>query len=300
MPLNVLEDSCSDSIIRLIKRDVNRSILPQVNFNSIEDGKLNILIPDLSPDQVDPAKLEGYDTIVFLTHWQQQMYNLFLEVPYSSGIVMGDAIDPLAEHEKPRLSTNILYVGDIDKGLDIVIASFKKLTKRKFPDARLIVCTQRSRGENLSPKENKFIQSELVSNTKIDWYQTCDEDFLKGVYYRSHIFAYPTNYPDVSYTHLIRAMSASCFCLHSSHGSLPETSLGLTSMYGYNENKLQHSDKFASELEGALNIYKHKGLRASMMRKLQKQKSSVDNVYDWKKKSYQWNEFLINLLKNNG
>jgi len=57
-----------------------------------------------------------------------------------------------------------------------------------------------------------------------------------------------------------------------------------------------HANKFTSELEGTLNIYNHKGLRASMMRELENRKSSIDDVYNWKKRSYQWNDLLLNLL----
>ena len=295
MPPNIVTENCSDHIIRLIKRDVNQTILPKFSFNSVVVVRINILIPHLPPDQVDPEEIKRYDLIVFFNYWQQQMYNLFLDVPYSNGIVMRDAIDPIVTHEKPRLSTNILYAGNMDKGLDIVLASFKRLTKRKFPNARLIVCTDRGNKRKL-PSHLEGLESELISNTKIDWYRKCDDDFMRGVYYRSHIFAYPTDYPEVSYTPLIRAMSASCFCLHSSYGSLPETSLSNTSMYGYDEDRLQHANKFTSELEGTLNIYNHKGLRASMMRELENRKSSIDDVYNWKKRSYQWNDLLLNLL----
>lgn len=296
MPPNLLNENCSGSIINLIQRDVNPTVLPQINFNSVEEEYINILIPHLSPDQVDASDLEGYDAIVFFSHWQQQMYNLFLDVPYSSGIVMKNAIDPMPLVEKPRKGVGLLYVGDMNKGLDIVLSAFKKLTKRKYTEARLVVCARPIAG-----RDGDTMIKELTSNPRIKWYKSVDEELLNGLYNQSHIFVYPTNYPEVSYTPLIKAMSSGCMCIHSSYGSLPETALDMTAMYGYHEDKMQHSIHFTRELDNALNIYNHSGLRRSMMRTLIDQKKLVDNIYDWKKRSYQWNELLINFaIKNNG
>jgi glycosyltransferase involved in cell wall biosynthesis len=296
MPPNLLNKNCSGSIIDLIKRDVNPTILPQINFNSVEEEYINILIPHLSPDQVDVSDLEGYDAIVFFSHWQQQMYNLFLEVPYSSGIVMKNAIDPMPLVEKPRKSVGLLYVGDMDKGLDIVLSAFKKLTKRKYTDSRLVVCSKPVAG-----KDADTIIQEMNSNPRVKWYKSVDEELLDGLYNQSHIFLYPTNYPEVSYTPLIKAMSSGCMCIHSSYGSLPETALDLTSMYGYHEDKMQHTINFTRELDNALSIYNHKGLRRSMIQTLNAHKKIVDNVYNWKNRSYQWNELLLNFIaQNNG
>jgi glycosyltransferase involved in cell wall biosynthesis len=224
------------------------------------------------------------------------MYNLFLEVPYSSGIVMKNAIDPMPLVEKPRKSVGLLYVGDMDKGLDIVLSAFKKLTKRKYTDSRLVVCSKPVAG-----KDADTIIQEMNSNPRVKWYKSVDEELLNGLYNQSHIFLYPTNYPEVSYTPLIKAMSSGCMCIHSSYGSLPETALDLTSMYGYHEDKMQHTINFTRELDNALSIYNHKGLRRSMIQTLNAHKKIVDNVYNWKNRSYQWNELLLNFIaQNNG
>lgn len=292
---NTLNENCSDSIINLIKRDVNPTILSKINFNSLKFGYVNILIPHLSPDQYDPDDIEGYDAIIFFSHWQQQMYNLYLDIPYSRGIVMKNAIEPLKNVEKLRRGINILYVGDMDKGLDIAISAFKKLSKKKFTESRLIVCSRRIAG-----KEANYIIKEMESSPKIKWHQSVDSELLDELYHQSHIFVYPTNYPEVSYTPLIKAMSARCMCIHSSYGSLPETSLDVTSMYGYHEDKVEHTIKFSTELDAALNIYNHSGLRRSMVQTLTDRKKIVDDIYDWKVRSYQWNELLLNFVKNNG
>jgi glycosyltransferase involved in cell wall biosynthesis len=184
----------------------------------------------------------------------------------------------------------------MDKGLDILLSSFKKLTKRKYTEARLVVCARPIAG-----KDGDTIINELTSNPRIKWYRSADEALLNGLYNQSHIFVYPTNYPEVSYTPLIKAMSSGCMCIHSSYGSLPETALDMTSMYGFHEDRMQHAIQFTGELDNALSIYNHSGLRRSMMQTLANQKKIVDGVYDWKKRSYQWNELLTNfLIKNNG
>ena len=209
---------------------------------------------------------------------------------------MKNAIDPMPLVEKPRKGIGLLYVGDMDKGLDTVLSSFNRLTKRKYTEARLAVCARPIAG-----RDGKTMIKELTSNPRVKWYESVDEELLNGLYNQSHIFVYPTNYPEVSYTPLIKAMSSGCMCIHSSYGSLPETALDMTAMYGYHEDKMQHTVHFTHELNNALNIYNHSGLRRSMMQTLRDQKKIVDNIYDWKKRSYQWNELLMNfIIKNNG
>ena len=39
-------------------------------------------------------------------------------------------------------------------------------------------------------------------------------------------------------------MSAGCVCVHSSLGALPDTSNGLTCMYEYTPDKLEHYNRF--------------------------------------------------------
>ena len=68
MPPNILTENCSDHIIRLIKRDVNQSILPYFSFNSVVDERVNIMIPHLPPDQVNPEEIKEYDMIVFFSY----------------------------------------------------------------------------------------------------------------------------------------------------------------------------------------------------------------------------------------
>jgi glycosyltransferase involved in cell wall biosynthesis len=295
VPPNLLDQSCSDSILQLMQRDVNRTILPYFNFNSIEAGRKNILLPNLPPDLVDPKSIQNYDSIVFFTHWQQQMYNLFLDVPYANGIVMRNAIDPIPRHVKPE-GKNILYIGNIDRGLDIVLASFKNLTRRKHPDSKLIVCALPDRGEHQSVPEANMLRAELRSNLNVEWYTSVDDDKMVELLKRSHIFVYPNDYPHVSYTPLIKAMSAACMCIHSSYGSLPETSLDITSMYGHIEDRHLHAMKFTNELAQALDIYNHKGMRRSIMQTLNENKEFVDKTYNWKDRSYQWNDLLLNFL----
>ena len=116
------------SLISLINGGVNKSLLAQVDFITSEDQKsekpISLYMPHEAADDPAVAHLADagwskYSTIVFMSHWQQSMYNLFLGVPYSAGVVMPNAIIPVKKHKKPEDAINLLFVGDPINGLDL-------------------------------------------------------------------------------------------------------------------------------------------------------------------------------------
>jgi len=299
--------------IALIKRDVNQTILNQVTFITSESQKstksITLYMPNEAAD--DPAVqhlADGgwnkYTCIVFLTHWQQSMYNLFLGVPYSAGIVMPNAINVIAKAPKPSTGVNLLFVGDPRNGLDIAFSAFKKLSP-KNPDMLLYVFTDFSVYGGLKDKNNKLhakFAAEVRSHPKVIFH-TNEADYL-GLTRRvpvldvCHILLFPNIYPAATHTPLLECMSAEMMCIHSSYGSFPEISRGLTSMYGYSEDKEIHLNTFYQELANVVALYGRLGPRRNIAMKLAQDKTFIDTTYSCKSRSIQWTDFLLNLLTN--
>jgi hypothetical protein len=303
----------TQSIISLINRDVNKSLLAQVDLitSEIQSGEklISLYMPHEAADAPALAHLidggwNKYNAIVFMSHWQQSMYNLFLGVPYSAGVVMPNAIVPVRKHKKPEDAINLLFIGDPRNGLDIAFSAFKKLSPRN-PNVMLYVFSDFSVLGNLKDKSNKLLanfHSEVRGHPKVIF--NSDESAYLGmtkrvaVFEKCHIYLFPNAVPHASHSPLLECMSAEMLCIHSSYACLPEISLGLTSMYGFSEDREKHVNKFYLELDNVINLYSRSGPRRSLESKLAKDKIIVDQIYSWEKRMLQWNEFLLNLLTN--
>ena len=303
----------TQSVISLINRDVNKSLLAQVDFITSGDQKsekqISLYIPHEAADDPAVAHLADngwskYNAIVFMSNWQQSMYNLFLGVPYSAGIVMPNAITPVRKHTKPEDAINLLFVGDPRNGLDVAFSAFKRLSPRN-PNVVLYVFSDFSVLGNLKDKRNKLLSNfhdEVRGHPKVIF--NSDECGYLGmtkrvaVFEKCHIYLFPNTLPYASHTPLLECMSAEMMCIHSSYASLPEISLGLTSMYGFSEDINRHVNKFYLELDNAVQLYNRQGPRRNIALKLAKDKVFVDQMYSWEKRELQWNEFLLNLLTN--
>jgi glycosyltransferase involved in cell wall biosynthesis len=217
---------------------------------------------------------------------------------------MPNAITPVKSHSKHETDINLLFVGNPRNGLDTVFSAFKKISPRN-PNVMLYVFSDFSVLGNLKEKVNKHLANfydEVRSHPKVIF--NSDEMGYSGmtkrvsVFEKCHILVSPNKFPDASHVPLLECMSAEMLCIHSSYGSLPEVSLGLTSMYGYSEDDATHVNKLYLELDNTIQLYNRPGPRKIIALKLAKDKPAVDEMYTWEKRCLQWNEFLLNLLTN--
>lgn len=296
-----------DLTLDLIRRDVKHTLLDEFEFvtspSKVTDGVRTIFMPSVPADHpslecLEDGRWKEYEAIIFASHWQQQMYNLFLDIPYGAGIVLRNAIDTVPNklsRNKPKNFTTILYVGEMNRGLDLAHGAFKKLTRKMHENARMIVVTNLTNSEEMTPSL-QALSDEIRDNPKVSVFRDATEKELLSYMQEAHIFVYPTDYPEMSYTPLLKAISAGCMCIHSSTGSFPEMCLGVTSMYGIIEDRPTHGVKFLHELENALNVYANPTKRERLIEHLNTAKHTVDAIYSWKRRKEQWEDLLKNLL----
>ena len=306
-PVNSAIVTSVDLTLSLIRRDVKSTLLSNFEFittpSKASEGVRTIFMPSVPADHpslecLADGRWKDYEAIVFASHWQQQMFNLFLDIPYGAGIVLRNAIDPLPKkhsRNKPKDCTNILYVGELNRGLDLAYGAFKKLTKKMHQNAKLIVVTNLSNADEMDPALTALSNS-IRDTPNVSVFRNTTPEELEGFMKETHVFVYPTDYPEMSYTPLLPAVSEGCMCIHSSAGSFPEMSLGVTSMYGLIEDRSTHAVKFLHELENALNVYANPTKRERLIDHLNTAKHTVDAIYSWQRRKEQWEDLLKNLL----
>jgi len=113
---------------------------------------------------------------------------------------------------------------------------------------------------------------------------------------KSHIFAYPSIWPETSCLAAMEAMSAKNIVVCPNFAALPETCAGFAMMYPYNENKNHHAIQFAHTLSNAIvNVQRNDG---SLDPYLDFQKQYFDYFYGWEKRKTEWDNLFTSLINS--
>lgn len=240
---------------------------------------------------------EKFDKLVFVSHWQQQMYNAYLGVPFSAGTVLKNAIDPIEPHVKPDDGKiRLIYTSTPHRGLDILYAAFDALSK-EYDNIELDVYSSFGLyGWPERDKPYKELFKKLREHKQINYHAAKPNHVVRDALKNAHIFAYPSKWQETSCISLIEAMSAGCLCVHSSLAALPETSLNLTQMYDYTEDPHAHVNLFYSHLKYAIEAKKDSNRKALMEQNLTVMSQFAESVYGWQGRGLQWTNMLKQLL----
>lgn len=235
---------------------------------------------------------EKYDTIVFVSHWQQYTYNVILGVPYDIGVVLENAIVPFPNEvayseNKPTDKIRLIYFSTPHRGLNILLPAFDHVSNIFKDQVELNVYSSfdlygwEERDEPFSDLFKK-----LQDHPNVNYSKSVDNDTIRKELERSHILAYPSIWQETSCLCLIEAMAAGLSCVHSSLGALPETSRGLTYMYGYNENLNSHANIFASMLANIIDAHIEGKIDHRLTANI------TNNIHDVKRWKSKWENVL--------
>tara|TARA_Y100000389_G_scaffold201976_1_gene246072 strand:+ start:15399 stop:16361 length:963 start_codon:yes stop_codon:yes gene_type:complete len=272
----------------------------QSRVNDVDETKKQVLwVHDLAEDPaVSHLKDEGwkkYDLIVFVSHWQQEQYKLFLGVPYDMGIVIPNAIVPIEDHKKPDDGViRLIYTSTPQRGLQILAPIFHILSQ-KYSDIELDVFSSFKLygwGERDEPFKPLF--KELDDHPKINYHGAKSNDEVRETLKKSHIFAYPSIWKETSCLCLIEAMSANLLPVHSSLGALSETSMGMNMIYEYKEDFDDHARALLANLDFAIMNVKEN--RNAVEQSLKYRKPLIDNYYGVDRFANKWSTVLGSLL----
>ena len=269
-------------------------------MRELDDAKKKIYwVHDLAGDpEVKHLANKGwqkFDKIVFVSHWQQQQYNTILGVPYSAGTVLKNAIVPIESHEKPSDKIKLVYFSTPHRGLDILVQTFSEISKI-YPDVELdVISSFKLYGWEQRDKPFLPIFKYCKQHPKINYYEPMSNAALREHLKTCHILAYPSTWVETSCLCLIEAMSAGLLCVHSSLGALPETSMHLTMMYDYNENKEKHAQLFYANLKGAIEAYKS-SKNQNLINTINNTKMLADSVFNWDSRAKEWENLMRHLM----
>lgn len=239
----------------------------------------------------DPAYRKQFDKIVFVSNWQAQLFNLQLGIPYSEFIVIPNGIEPFEEPKKDYEGpVRLIYHTTPHRGLALLVPAFEELSKHF--DVHLDVFS--SFGvygweERDEPYKPLFDRLDKMPNAK--YHGFASNGVVREELKRTHIFAYPSIWPETSCIAAIEAMSAGNIVVHPNFGALPETCGRMSLMYQFNENPNDHLQIFYFNLVNAVNTIKSSGPGVAR---------SIWNLYNityrWDVIQPQWTNLLKGIL----
>lgn len=266
------------------------------------DKKKILWLHDLPNDPesehlTDASLRKRFDKIVCVSDWQMQLYNLTSSLPYQECIVIKNAIEPIPVDKKTYDGTvRLIYHTTPHRGLEILVPVFEELCKM-FDNIHLDVYSSfKIYGWEQRDDQYKELFDRCRSNEKITYHGSVSNEEIREALVRSHIFAYPSIWPETSCLAAIEALSAKNIVVCPNFAALPETCAGFAMMYPYNENKNHHALQFAHTLSNAIvNVQKNDG---SLDPYLDFQKQYFDYFYGWNKRKQEWENLLSSIVSN--
>lgn len=270
----------------------------QISISRVRDldptKKKVYLLQDLAEDpEVNHLRNGGwkkFDKLVFVSHWQRQMYKTVTGVPFDASIVLENAITPIESHTKPEDKVRLVYFSTPHRGLHIAFAAFDKLYQKYGDKIEFNVFSSFDLyGWGDRDEQFKELFDALKAHPGVNYSKSVSNDVIREELKRSHILAYPSVWEETSCMVLIESMCAGLMCVHSSLGALPETSLGMTRMYNYVDDQYAHLNMFTLELDDAISATLD-GYGVSDERI-----EFANDFFSWDNRKLQWEGLLTSL-----
>jgi len=236
-----------------------------------------------------------FEKLVFVSYWQKQRYIDKYSIPYDKCTVLLNAIDPISSDcvKKDFEKIRLIYHTTPHRGLDVAYHAVDRLVE-KYPEIEFNVYSSfQIYGWGERDNEYQELYNAIDNHPNMNYHGTVSNEKVRKTLEESHIFAYPSVWPETSCISLMEAMSAKCLCVHSDLGALPETAANWTYMYNVIENKQQHTEIFASCLDSSIEILKSGSVAIDT--RLMGAKSYADLFYSWEMRKVQWDQFLTSL-----
>jgi glycosyltransferase involved in cell wall biosynthesis len=155
----------------------------------------------------------------------------------------------------------LIHTSSPDRGLVVLLEAVKKIDT----DFRLEVYN------TYDPDLNEFV----YQDDRVFFYGRTPRDTVKDSTERSHIFAYPSTYPETFCLSLAESMAAGLLPLYSEYGSLMEVSGGHGIHYPFVEDENKHAEVFAEKLTQTIDLVKSGSWNP------EEQIKYINNKYSW-------------------
>lgn len=295
-----------DRLYRSLDKDLlsKFQIIP-TRVRELDANKKKILWVHDLPLDPEVKKLEDikwreqFESIVFVSNWQQQMFNIEYDMQYNESVVIKNAIEPIEVQDKPDPdeTINFIYHTTPHRGLEILVPVFAKLSET-YENIHLDVFSSFSLyGWESRDEPYKDIFEFCKQHPKITYHGAVSNDVVRQALAKSHIFAYPSIWAETSCLAAIEAFSAKNIVVCPNYAGLFETCHDWGITYNFDEDINTHANVFYSILCNVIENFQDKKRRDFLNNRLRDQKFYYDAFYNWEFRAKMWESYLSRFVK---
>ena len=275
-------------------KDINL-ILNNANHDLIEKDRINILWMHHFVNQKEAQNLGSkdfinkLDWIVYNSNWNFEKHVYQFKVPENKCMVIKNAIEKINFEEKPKDKISLIYHTTPWRGLVHLLKIFKDLNLK---NVELNVCSSTAiYGKKFDAALGKTYESlfQDCKNTKnVNYIGFLDNKKVIDLLKKTHIFSYPSIWPETSCISAIEAMAAGCEIVTTNLGALYETCSPFGTFVNFDRNFENLEKRYKEMLLNSIKNFWNK----KNQDKLKLQRDSINSTYSWDVRSIEWNNFF--------
>ena len=243
----------------------------------------------------NPEYWQKYIKIIFVSYWQQQMFNILYGIPYERSIVIPNAIDPIMIQNKPNADRiKLIYASTPHRGLNILIDTLDGEEFASINWELSVFSSFKLYNRGSQDLEYQELFDRCEKNPNIHYHGAQSNSVVRDVMADSHIFTYPCKYMETSCITAMEAMSAGNVVICPNYGALPETTSNFSWAYNWEEDEERHRHIFGHILRDAIINYNQPNIREM----INLQKVYADTFYSWAGRIPLWKQVMEAILKS--
>ena len=275
-------------------KDINL-ILNNTEHDLLEKNRINVLWMQHFVNQKEAQNLgskdyvDKLDYIVFNSNWNFEKFGYQLKIPESKSIVIRNAIEKIDFQEKPREKISLIYHTTPWRGLPHLLKVFKSLD---LENIELNVCSSTiiygKKFDDTYGKKYENIFNECKRTKNINYLGFIDNKKVIELLKKTHIFAFPSIWPETSCISAIESMAAGCEVVTTNLGALYETCSAFGTLVSFDRNFDNLEKKYSKALLNSIkNFWSEQN-----QKKLKLQHETINITYSWNVRSIEWKNFL--------
>ena len=281
-------------------KDINL-ILNNTDHDLLEKNRINILWMQHFINQEQAKNLgsgdyvDKLDYIVFNSNWNFEKYQYQFKIPESKSTVIRNAVENIDLHEKPKDKINLIYHTTPWRGLAQLLNVFENLNLEKV---ELNVCSSTiiygKKFDDILGKKYQNLFDKCKDTKNVNYLGFVENNKVIELLKKTHIYAYPSIWPETSCISAIESMAAGCEVVTTNLGALYETCSPFGTLVGFDSNLNNLEKKYKKELLNSIQNY----WTEKNQKKLKLQAEIIKTAYSWKVRSVEWENFFIDAKKS--
>ena len=142
--------------------------------------------------------------------------------------------------------------------------------------------------EAIYGKSYENILTECKNTKNVNYLGFVDNKKTIELLKKTHIFAFPSIWPETSCISAIEALAAGCEVVTTNLGALYETCTPFATFVGFDKNFDNLEKKYAKTLSNSIKNY----WSTKNQKKLELQHETINSTYSWETRSIEWKNFF--------